>query len=150
MCSIAAAVRLNPGNHPTWRASQHHFLYRSRAYALGDDEADFFAWRRSHPVHIGHDVWIGHGAVILAGRTIGNGAVVGAGSIVTKDVPAYAIVAGNPARLIRQRFPPEIATRLERLAWWDWPHGILRERLGAFRTLGAAAFVAAFEGTGPP
>ena len=69
---------------------------------------------------IGHDVWIGHGAIILPGRSIGTGAVVAAGAVVTKDVAPYGIVAGNPARFIRARFPDAIAQRLQRLAWWDW------------------------------
>jgi phosphonate metabolism protein (transferase hexapeptide repeat family) len=97
-CSIAAMTRINPGNHPMHRASQAHFTYRASSYFPGEsDDADFFAWRREHHVHIGHDVWIGHGAVILPGRSIGTGAVIAAGAIVTKDVPAHTIVAGNPA-----------------------------------------------------
>jgi acetyltransferase-like isoleucine patch superfamily enzyme len=88
------------------RVSQHHFTYRASHYFDGqDDESAFFDWRRSRPVVIGHDVWIGHGAIVLAGRRIGNGAVVGAGSVVTKGLPAYTIVAGNPAKPIRRRFP---------------------------------------------
>src|SRR6195952_5977196 len=76
-CSIAAMTRINPGNHPIHRATQAHFTYRATAYFPGEaDDAEFFAWRRQHHVHIGHDVWIGHGAVILAGRSIGTGAVV--------------------------------------------------------------------------
>ena len=99
-CSIAAMTRINPGNHPMQRASQAHFTYRASAYFPGEsDDAEFFAWRREHHVHIGHDVWIGHGAIVLPGRNVGTGAVVAAGAIVTKDVPAYTIVAGNPARL---------------------------------------------------
>ena len=87
-CSIAAMTRINPSNHPMHRASQAHFTYRASSYFPGEsDDAEFFAWRREHHVHIGHDVWIGHGAVILPGRSIGTGAVVAAGAIVTKDVP---------------------------------------------------------------
>ena len=68
-CSIAAMTRINPGNHPMDRASQSHFTYRASAYFPGEaDEAEFFAWRRSHQVRIGHDVWIGHGAIVLPGR----------------------------------------------------------------------------------
>jgi phosphonate metabolism protein (transferase hexapeptide repeat family) len=116
-CSIAAMTRINPGNHPMHRASQAHFTYRASSYFPDEsDDAEFFAWRREHHVHIGHDVWIGHGAVILPGRSIGTGAVVAAGAIVTKDVPAYTIVAGNPARPVKRRFPEAIAERLAELA----------------------------------
>jgi phosphonate metabolism protein (transferase hexapeptide repeat family) len=126
-CSIAAMTRINPGNHPMHRASQAHFTYRASAYFPGEsDDAEFFAWRRGHHVDIGHDVWIGHGAVILPGRSVGTGAVVAAGAIVTRDVSAYTIVAGNPARPVRRRFPEGIADRLEKLAWWNWDHETLR------------------------
>lgn len=76
--------------------------------------------RKRGDVVIGNDVWIGVEATIMSGVRIGNGAIVGAKSVVTKDVPAYAVVAGNPARVIRTRFPVEIIARLEMLAWWDW------------------------------
>jgi phosphonate metabolism protein (transferase hexapeptide repeat family) len=115
-CSIAAMTRINPGNHPMHRATQAHFTYRASAYFPGEtDEAEFFDWRKSHRVQIGHDVWIGHGAIVLPGRSIGTGAVVAAGAIVTKDVAAYTIVAGNPARPIKRRFSEEVADRLGRL-----------------------------------
>src|SRR6185295_17313541 len=112
-CSIAAMTRINPGNHPMHRASQAHFTYRASTYFPGEsDDAEFFAWRRRHHVRIGHDVWIGHGAIVLPGRNIGTGAVIAAGAIVTRDVPAYIIVAGNPARIVRRRFPEDVGTRL--------------------------------------
>ena len=144
-CSIAAHVRINPGNHPMERASQSHFTYRaSRYFADAEDEQGFFHWRRSHGVTIGHDVWIGHGAIVLPGRSIGTGAVVGAGSIVTRDVAPYTIVVGNPARPVRRRFEAEIAEAMERLAWWDWSHQELRDGLDDFRRLPAAAFIAKY------
>jgi phosphonate metabolism protein (transferase hexapeptide repeat family) len=145
-CSIAAMTRINPGNHPMDRASQSHFSYRASAYFPGEpDEADFFAWRRAHPVAIGHDVWIGHGAIVLPGRTIGTGAVIGAGAVVTRDVAPYAIVAGNPARAIRARFPDAVAERLERLAWWDWSHERLRAALPDFRKMPVESFLDRYE-----
>src|SRR5262249_55710666 len=96
-CSIAAMTRINPGNHPMWRASQSHFTYRASAYFPGEtDEAEFFAWRRAHQVIIGHDVWIGHGAIVLPGRSIGDGAVIAAAAVATPDVPPYPILPRNP------------------------------------------------------
>ena len=139
--NIASYVRINPGNHPVWRASLHHFTYRSGKYNLGDEETDFFDWRRSHPVSIGHDTWIGHGAVILPGVSIGTGAVVGAGSVVTKDVPPYTIAAGVPAKPIRERFPVEYQEALMKIAWWDWPHEKLKETLADFRNLDIREFI---------
>jgi phosphonate metabolism protein (transferase hexapeptide repeat family) len=145
-CSIAAMTRINPGNHPMHRATQSHFTYRSSAYFAGEsDDADFFDWRRSHHVTIGHDVWIGHGAVILPGRNIGTGAVIAAGAILTKDVPPYSIVGGNPARTIRPRFADGIAERLVALAWWDWDRETLRQALPDFRHLAVEDFVGKYE-----
>lgn len=140
--SIAAMTRINPGNHPMHRATQAHFTYRASAYFAGEaDDAAFFDWRRSFEIAIGHDVWIGHGAIVLPGRNIGVGAVIAAGAIVTKDVAPYTIVAGNPARPIRRRFPEIIERRLMDLAWWDWPHETLRAALPDFRKLPVEAFV---------
>src|ERR1700741_1392054 len=148
-CSIAAMTRINPGNHPMQRASQAHFTYRASAYFPDErDEAEFFEWRRSHRVRIGHDVWIGHGAVVLPGRSVGTGAVVAAGAIVTKDVPAYTIVAGNPARIIKRRFPEAVTNRLAQLAWWDWDHETLRRALPDFRKLAVEDFLAKYEVSG--
>lgn len=69
---------------------------------------------------IGHDVWIGYDALIMPNVTIGNGAVIGARSVVTKDVPPYSIVAGNPAKIIRKRFDDVTIERLQKLEWWHW------------------------------
>ncbi|MEM6712792.1 MAG: DapH/DapD/GlmU-related protein [Pseudomonadota bacterium] len=144
-CSIANSVRLNPGNHPTWRASQHHAIYRAAAYDLGDDDTDFFQWRRDHPVTIGHDVWIGHGVTVTAGVTVGSGSVIGAGAVVTRDVEPYSVVGGVPAKPIKRRFSYEQGAALMDIAWWDWNHEQLRESLGDFRTLDVDAFIAKYK-----
>ncbi len=77
-------------------------------------------------VIIGNDVWIGMDAFILSGVKIGDGAVIGAKSVVAKDVPPYAIVGGNPAKIIRYRFDPETIEKLIAIAWWDWPDEKIR------------------------
>ncbi len=142
-CSIARDVRINPGNHPTWRAAQHHFSYRAISYDLADnDDADFFEWRRADRVVMGHDIWIGHGATVLAGVTIGTGAVVGAGAVVSKDVPPFAVVVGVPARILRFRFEEPLREALLALAWWDWDDARLAAALEDFRRLNAADFIA--------
>jgi phosphonate metabolism protein (transferase hexapeptide repeat family) len=131
--NIAAMVRINPGFHPMERPTLHHFSYRRAQYGLApeDDEA-YFEWRRRQRVYIGHDTWIGHGCVIMPGVRIGNGAVVGSNSVVTRDVPAYAIAAGAPARVLRMRFSKQIARAIEDTAWWDWDHDTLAQRMDDF------------------
>lgn len=70
---------------------------------------------------VGHDVWLGYDSLILPGVTIGHGAIIAARAVVSRDVPPYAVVAGNPARIVRRRFAPDDVARLLALAWWDWP-----------------------------
>lgn len=148
--NIASHVRINATNHPTWRATQHHFTYRAADY-FPDAENDhaFFDWRREHACSVGHDTWIGHGATILPGVSVGDGAVVGSGAVVTKDVAPYLVVAGVPARPIRERFPEDIATRMQKLAWWNWSHDQLRAALEDFRNLSAEQFVSRYEEQAP-
>ena len=144
--NIASFVRIGPTDHPMHRASMHHFLYRSSDYwDDADIDAAFFARRRSRVARIGHDTWIGHNAVIRPEVTIGDGAVVASAAVVTKDVAPYTIAAGIPAKPIRDRFAPDIAERLMALAWWDWSHEVLRERLDDFRNLPVEAFLEAHE-----
>ncbi|GGC07411.1 acetyltransferase [Marivita lacus] len=145
--NIASFVRIGATDHPLDTAACHHFLYRSQDY--WDDarpDEDFLNHRKTRRAVIGHDTWIGHGAMIKPEVTLGHGAVVASGSVVTKDVAPYTIVAGTPARPLRDRQPPEIAERLIDLAWWNWPHDALRMALDDFRSLSAEEFLERFGG----
>ncbi|HEY4261271.1 MAG TPA: CatB-related O-acetyltransferase [Schlesneria sp.] len=113
--SIARGVRMFMQNHPVDRLSTHPFFYEQglNGAAIADEPTQLV---------IGHDVWIGCNAIITPGcRRVGNGAVIGAGAVVTKDVPDFAIVAGSPARKIRDRFPTEVQQRLLASNWWLLP-----------------------------
>ncbi|TCP63198.1 phosphonate metabolism protein (transferase hexapeptide repeat family) [Rhodovulum bhavnagarense] len=145
--NIASFARIGPTDHPMQRASLHHFLYRSADYwDDAEDDSAFFAHRAGRRAHIGHDTWIGHGAVIRPEVCVGDGAVVAAGAVVTRDVPPYMIVAGMPARPLRERFPAPVAERLITLAWWNWDHARLRAALADFRSLDIEAFLEKHDG----
>lgn len=127
--SIASHVRINPGNHPMQRVTQHHFTYRRAMYGFGEqDDREFFEWRRAHRCTVGHDVWLGHGAIIMPGVSVGIGAVVGSGAVVTKSVDPYTVVVGVPARPIRRRFDDRTIEALLAIAWWEWDHETLKAR----------------------
>lgn len=118
-CSIADGVFiLLGGNHRVDWVTTYPFS------ALPNDwpeAADITGHPSSNgDVIIGSDVWIGHQAIILSGVSIGDGAVVGARAVVTRNVPPYAIVVGNPATMVRKRFDDATIRELQRVKWWDW------------------------------
>lgn len=139
-CSIAEAVQVGRGAHPVeWMSTSPFFYcYGNHMFNIGRDylQSDaYLAYRPDGPgaipvrnirtvndflvkTTIGNDVWIGHGAFITAGVTIGDGAVVAGHAVVTKDVPPYAIVGGNPAQVLRMRFDLQQCAALQRAAWW--------------------------------
>jgi len=146
-CAIASDARINALNHPMDRVSQHKITYRPNEYFLGKKlDARFREERMLKKVTVGHDVWIGHGAIILPGITVGHGAVIAAGAVVSKDVAPYDIVAGVPARVLRQRFAPQMCDRIVALAWWDWPHDRLADAVEDMALLSAEAFVEKYSG----
>ena len=127
-CSIAANVKIVLGaDHRMDWVSTYPFP------ALGK------IWReaegvKGHPVSkgdvvIGNDVWIAEGAVILSGVNIGDGAVIGSQAVVSKDVPAYAVVSGNPARLVKKRFDDDTILKLLQIQWWNWPIDKIRKHV---------------------
>ena len=123
-CSIAKTVRSVPINHPYSAITTHPALYEAQ-FGVVDES---ITW--DTPLVIEDDVWIGHYAVILPNcKFIGRGAIIGAGAIVTRDVEPYSIVAGNPAKLLRKRFAPEIEQAIEATRWWEMSLEELREAL---------------------
>ena len=129
-CSIASTVRSAPINHPHDALTTHPVLFERKFGAVDSD----ISW--DAVLTIGDDVWIGHNAMILPGcKTIGRGAIIGAGSIVTRDVPAYAIVAGNPAKLLRMRFDDATIAAIEASRWWLLDPADIRALLAQDRDL---------------
>ncbi|WP_316632871.1 CatB-related O-acetyltransferase [uncultured Flavobacterium sp.] len=110
-CQIGADVAMHATNHPV------HYLTTYINTNLFKGELNKF--KEKNEIIIGHDVWIGHNVIIVGNVNIGNGAILAAGSVVTKDVPAYNIVAGVPAKSINKRFSDSIIKEIEDLAWWN-------------------------------
>ena len=140
-CSFAAEVEiLLGGNHRHDWVTTYPFPNRDARFAHLPPSA---ATRGD--IVIGNDVWVGRGATILSGVTIGDGAVVAARAVVSRDVEPYAIVGGNPAKLIRFRFPAEEVEALRRIAWWDWPVERVDRAVPMLLQGDIAAFIAAAE-----
>jgi virginiamycin A acetyltransferase len=120
-CAIARGVRfiMNGANHKLSGLSTYPFgIFGQGWEAARPKPGDM---KIKGDTVIGNDVWLGYEAVIMPGIRIGNGAIVAARSVVTHDIPAYAVVGGNPAKLIKKRFDEATIVALQTLAWWDWP-----------------------------
>ena len=109
-----------------------------------------FPWKPANLIQkgdivIGNDVWIGMDVRILHGVTIGDGAVIGAGAIVTNDIPPYAIVAGNPAKLIKYRFSQDIIDKLLKIQWWNWPLYKVYDNMSELDSRNVEDFINKFE-----
>ena len=117
-CAIASDVKfiMNGGNHRTdWLTN-----YPFPVFGNGWESAMPNSWPFKGNTVIGNDIWIGYGATIMPGINIGDGAIIGAQAVVTRDVPPYTIVGGNPAQEIRKRFEDSIIKELLNIRWWDW------------------------------
>ena len=143
-CAIAhRATFLMPGaNHAIAGPSTFPFGILGGSFAealpLGD-----YPWRGGGPTIVGHDVWIGTESLVMPGVTIGHGAIIGARAVVTRDVPPYAVVAGNPAQVMKMRFPALDIDQLLEIAWWDWPAERVARAIPALATGGVAALIRA-------
>lgn len=126
-CSLGRNIIIGPWNHPLSNLSTSPKLYRK---ILGGNNHIYDDTPKR--TIIGNDVWIGSGVIIMGGVTIGDGAVIGAGSIVTKNVPEYAIVVGNPARILRYRFEKEKIDNLLEMKWWNWEDNEIRNNIDVF------------------
>ena len=129
-CSIACGVKFlfNSANHTLKSLSSYTFPLFYEDWGLEKSNVAT-AWDNKGDIVIGNDVCIGYEAVIMAGVHIGNGAIIAARAVVTKDVPAYTIVGGVPARPIRKRFDEDTIHKLEALQWWNWPTEKIRQYL---------------------
>ncbi len=141
-CAFAHGTRFIMGdaNHPMVGPSTYPFPVFGGAWAEPMGVMDMPSGNKADTI-IGHDVWLGHECLVMPGVRMGDGAIAGARSVVTRDVPPYAVVAGNPARIVRYRFDEKTVERLQRLAWWDWP----AERVAAAVPVLVAGDVAALE-----
>ncbi|PXY28114.1 CatB-related O-acetyltransferase [Prauserella muralis] len=127
-CAIATGTRflMAGADHPTMGVSTFPFTMFGGEWAQRTLDLVTGMPSRGDTV-VGNDVWFGYGATVMPGVRIGDGAIIAAGAMVTTDVPPYAIVGGNPARPIRQRFTDADVALLQRAAWWDWPTELITE-----------------------
>lgn len=133
-CSIGPHVQIGLARHPS-----RGFVSTYPAFYSNKNECCSLCLREDKifddsvpKTSIGHDVWIGSSAIIPGGIQIGTGAIVAAGSVVVKDVPPYAVVGGNPAKIIRFRFSDEEIASLLTSEWWNWPIEKIRQNMDAF------------------
>lgn len=130
-CAIAKGVQfiMNGANHKLSGFSTFPFYIFGNGWEKAMPQAGDLPYKGD--TIIGNDVWIGYKTLIMPGVKIGNGAIISSRSVVTSDVPAYAVVGGNPAKVIKKRFTDEKIATLEKLAWWDWPVEKITQNLTA-------------------
>ena len=138
-CAIAKDVQfiMNGANHQMSGFSTYPFFIFRNGWETAAPPADGLPYKGDTVVE--NDVWLGYRATIMPGVKIGSGAIVASKSVVTKDVPPYAIVGGNPATIVRQRFDDRTIDELLQIAWWDWPPDKITRNLPAIAGADIAA-----------
>jgi len=131
-CSISTNCSIGLATHSTKNISTSP-IFTSKKNGTGFSWTEVDSYIELNRINIGHDVWIGKQVIIMGGIKIGDGAVIGAGAIVTKDIPAYAIAAGIPAKVIKYRFDQQIIDELLKLQWWNMSEDKLRMNLNSFQ-----------------
>lgn len=133
-CALATGIQfiMNGANHAMTGFSTYPFHIFGESWQDGFEPDTIFSHLRGDTV-VGHDVWFGRDSKVMPGIKIGSGAIIGAHTVVARDVPPYAIVAGNPGKVVKMRFPPETVETLLSLSWWGWPIEVISKNLGAIR-----------------
>ncbi|WP_180125808.1 Vat family streptogramin A O-acetyltransferase [Rhodoferax sp. BLA1] len=130
-CAIARGVKfiMNGANHKTSGFSTYPFQIFGNGWEKVMPQPSELPYKGD--TVIGNDVWIGYDCLIMPGVNIGNGAIISSRSVVVADVPAYTVIGGNPAKVIKERFPPDTVSALEDVAWWNWPIEKITQHLPA-------------------
>lgn len=150
-CDVGAFCSIGPralvgglGKHPTTMISTHPVFY-SKLNQSGTSFSDQNYFEEVPRTRIGNDVWIGANVIVLDGVKVGDGAIIAAGAVVTKDVPAYAVVAGIPAKIIKYRFSATEIGLLVKVRWWSLPDETLKSLAALFRGRDVMKLIAAIE-----
>lgn len=139
-CAIAKGVQfiMNGANHKMSGFSTYPFYIFGNGWEKTMPNAGELPYKGDTVV--GNDVWFGYKALIMPGVKIGNGAIISSRAVVTTDVPAYAIVGGNPAKVIRYRFSDDVIQKLQSIEWWDWPIDKITQNLSVIMSNDIDAF----------
>jgi virginiamycin A acetyltransferase len=138
-CALAQGVKfiMNGANHKLSGFSTYPFFIFGNGWEYAAPAENEYSNKGDTVLH--NDVWLGYEALVMPGVTIGDGAIVASRAVVARDVPPYTIVAGNPARVVKQRFADDVVAELQQIRWWDWPADKIARNLRAITNADLAA-----------